>query len=192
MPTGACSGDTSGGRLMADIPHDKPWGKRRLTVAAPDRFYGSRGMAEKLGWPQPMPETAVSEFRLIVETSDQRFGLTFEMVEERDGRGDIELYCVEDLPEFIDGDGPIKSGYCMPEGKREYVVVEYRVLTQSPEFRFALFRHEFGHALKLKHPADKRALSIMVPGLRREGESFYFGDWRGDDIKTLRNLYGGW
>jgi hypothetical protein len=173
---------------MAEIPNDKPWSKRWIRVAAPDRFYGSRGMAEKLGWPQPMPETAVSEFRLIVETSDQLFGLTFEMVDERDGRGDIELYCVENLPEELDA----IAGYCMPEGKREYVVIEYGALKREPEYRFALYRHEFGHALKLKHPADKRALSIMVPGLRREGESFYFGDWREDDVRALRNLYGGW
>jgi hypothetical protein len=146
-------------------------------------------MAKKLGNPGSLPEILRGDFLTIIEeANDIRSRLRFKAL-EGDQRADIEIYGAEDLPSEIDGD-KVTVGYAMPEGKRELIVIERRVAEREESYRRALCAHEAGHAFfKLKHSSDRRARSIMISGLRRDGENHYTPGFREDDLERIEELY---
>jgi hypothetical protein len=140
-------------------------------------------MAKKLGYTAAIPDSMRDEFFEIVEASNDLCGLRFVTADE-DKRGDIELYGVKELPAKLG-----KAGYADYEDGRELIVIEFGVAERERDYRLALYTHEWLHGLKLKHgqSGDK---SIMVPGLKREGEGFYRTEPGEDDVETLIALYG--
>jgi hypothetical protein len=72
----------------------------------------------------------------------------------------------------------------------ERIIFARHVIERANSYRIALALHGFGHAMGLEHPADTRALSVMVKGLRRAGMPSYPLDYGYHDRQSLQATYG--
>jgi hypothetical protein len=156
---------------------------KRLTVAMPARWLGTKKQRELLGDVRPLREELEE---VVMEAIGRTHGKAgFRLMAMIDGPARIEFYSTKVLP----GEHA-KNGALCTWDRRNHARIAFSdiVMDGDDDYRLALAIHEIGHALTLDHV--RTGDSIMHADLRRPGEDRIRPEWGHDDVRRLKARFG--